>query len=104
MIGTTPSRRRARAHVEPVEAGQAEVQDDQVRPPRPRRAQRGRAVECREDGEAAVLQVVADELHDPRLIVNHENGQPHGFGGQAVNPWGPLEIAKATILVSDNDF
>ena len=37
----------------------------------------GLAIGSREHGEPTVLEIVADELHDPRLVVHHQDGR-HG--------------------------
>ena len=43
----------------------------------PAAAQGGRSVGSREHGETTVFEVVADELHDPRLVINDKDGR-HG--------------------------
>ncbi len=59
--------------VEAVEAGQAEVEHDEIRPIAPDRGQGGLAVGRRAHGEPSVLEIVAGEVRDLRLIVHDED-------------------------------
>ena len=61
-------------HVEAVEPGQPEVEDDQVGSSLADRRQGGRAVAGGQHGEARVLEVVAGEGGDLRFVVDDEDG------------------------------
>ena len=58
----------------PSSPRQAEIEHHEVRASRAGRRERGRAVGRREYGEAGVLEVVAGELDDARLVVDDEDG------------------------------
>ena len=66
--------------VEAVDPRQAQVQDEGVRPACTDERQRGRAVARRDDGEPGVLEVVADDAGDLRLVLHDEDGA-HGAPG-----------------------
>ena len=64
-----------RAHdLEAVEAGQAEVEDDEIRVADTGGVQRGRPVAGRHDGEPGVLKVIPGELGDLRFVIDDEHG------------------------------
>ena len=64
----------------PSTRGQAQVQDEGVRPARAHEREGGRAVARRDDGEPGVLEVVADEAGDLRLVLDDED-RAHGAPG-----------------------
>ena len=63
--------------VQAIQSGQSQVQHHKVGPARAHSAERGRPIDRREHGEPTVLEIVADQLHDPRLVVHHKDGR-HG--------------------------
>ena len=72
-----PLERRVRAQppadLEAVEAGHLDVEQDQVGPLAHARFQRGDAVRGLEHAELLVLEREADQLHDGRLVVDHQD-------------------------------
>ena len=64
--------------VEAVGAGQAQVEDDEVRVLAPVRLEGGRAVGRGQDRVAGVLEVVARELHDRGFVIDDEDGLHRG--------------------------
>ncbi len=64
--------------LETVEAGQAEVEDDEIGVLAPRGLDGARAIGCRQHGEARVLEVVARELDDLGFVVDDEDGSHDG--------------------------
>ena len=60
--------------VEAVQAGQHQVEHQQVGPLGAGQAQGGRAVARRQHAKARPVQIVAHDGHDARLVVHHEDG------------------------------
>ena len=73
MIGTDDDLAHRAGHVEPVDAGQSEVEHDQVRDDRADQSQRVLARPCRRHPEPGVDQVVAHDVDDRRLVVDDEH-------------------------------
>src|SRR5205823_12859562 len=71
-LSSFPTRRSSdlARDVETVELGQAQIEHDQVGLLRPGGGQRGFSVVRHDDRESRVLEVVARELHDLRLVVD----------------------------------
>jgi hypothetical protein len=65
---------QAAHHLEPVEARQHHVEDDEVGPVEVGEAQRLRPVDRLVGLEAGALEVAGDDLDDRRLVVDHQNG------------------------------
>ena len=67
---------QAAAHLEAVDVGQADVEDDEPRPMIADRAQRVVAGRGLHDAEALAAQVQLDEVGDVRLVVDDEDCSP----------------------------
>ena len=71
--------------VEPIESGQAEVQDDEVGAPLADRGEGAGSVAHGEHREPGMLEIVAGEGGDPRFVIDDEDGL-HGRGGIVARP------------------
>ena len=81
--GQDDDRRRAGGadrpdHLQPLDLGEAEVEDDEVGLSSPDGLQRRRAVAGRQDREAGVLEVVARQLDDLGFVIDDEDGLHRG--------------------------
>ena len=90
-MGTRVARRRRRHTSRPSEAGQHQVQDQQVRPPIAHQAQGRLAVGGHGDLVARAAQVAVEHVGDGGVVVDHHDPLNHLFSAgrrAATGPWG----------------
>jgi len=73
MIGTSDSRRRARRHLETVEAGKPEIEHHEVGTAPAGHFQRADAVAGDDHVESGKPQIIAHDLSDLRLVFDDQN-------------------------------